>query len=86
MWAQNHHLSEDEKILVNQQFTQQKVKCRASLKTIRAIARNWGLCCSYLLSAVQVHTTTYCKFYREQLGLVTIKAGPGQVTVLDLVE
>ena len=26
---------------------------------------NWALSWSYLLLAVQVHTTTYCRFYRE---------------------
>ena len=28
---------------------------------------NWSPCRSYLLLAVQVHTTSHCMFYREQL-------------------
>ena len=31
---------------------------------------------SCLLSAFQVHTTTHCRFYREQLGPAHHKAGP----------
>ena len=34
---------------------------------------------SHLLSAVQVHTTTQCMFYREQLGPTPPKAGHGRV-------
>jgi hypothetical protein len=32
---------------------------------IGQIAPNWAPNWSYLLSAVQVHTTTHCRFYRE---------------------
>ena len=44
---------------------------RASLKPFWLIAPNWVRCLrgakhwSYLISAVQVHTTTHCRFYRE---------------------
>ena len=37
------------------------------LKWIGPIAPIWALHWSYLLLAVEVHTTTYCRFYREQL-------------------
>jgi hypothetical protein len=40
--------------------------CRSGLKLIRPITHNWASRWSYLLSAVQVLTTTYCRFYREQ--------------------
>ena len=36
---------------------------------------------SYLLLAVQVHTTTHCMFYREQLGPTPSKTGYGSTTI-----
>ena len=50
--------------------------CRADLKPIGSIAPNWASGWSYLLSAVQVHTTTHCMFYREQLVPVLPKTDP----------
>ena len=48
----------------------------AGLKPIGTIASYWALHCSCLVSAVQVHTTTHCKFYREQFDPAPLKAGP----------
>ena len=39
---------------------------RADLIPIPPIAPNWASRWSYILSAIQVHTTTHCRFYREQ--------------------
>jgi hypothetical protein len=41
---------------------------RVGLKPILPIAPNWAPRWSYILSAVQVHTTTHRRFNREQLG------------------
>ena len=49
---------------------------RAGLKPIGPIAPNLAPCSSYLHSVVQVHKTTHCRFYREQLGLAPPKADP----------
>jgi hypothetical protein len=54
---------------------------RAGLKPIEPIAYNWAPCRSYLLHAVQVHTTTRCRFYREQLGPTPPIPGPGAIDI-----
>ena len=36
--------------------------------TVGFTENNWALSWSYLLLTVQVHTTTHCRVYREQLG------------------
>jgi hypothetical protein len=46
------------------------------LKPIGTIASYWALHCSCLVSAVQIHTTTHCKFNREQFDPAPPKAGP----------
>ena len=48
---------------VNEQFT--SINHTIALKRGRPLD-NLALCWSYLLLAVQVHTTTHCRFYREQ--------------------
>ena len=46
--------------------------------SIGPISPNCARCWSCILSAVQVHTTTHCMFYREQqLGPAYPKADPG---------
>ena len=49
----------------------------ANLKAIAQIVPNSAPRWSYLLSAVQVHTTTHCNIYREQLDHAPPKTGPG---------
>jgi hypothetical protein len=36
---------------------------------------------SYLLLTVQVHTTTHCRVYREQLGPASPKADPAEKAI-----
>jgi hypothetical protein len=55
---------------------------RAALTPIEPIAYNWAPCRGYLLHAVQVHTTTRCRFYREQLGPTPPMPGPGAIQKL----
>jgi hypothetical protein len=54
---------------------------RAALTPIEPIAYNWAPCRGYLLHAVQVHTTTRCRFYREQLGPTPPMPGPGAIDI-----
>jgi hypothetical protein len=42
------------------------VRARAGLKPIIPTAPNLAPHWSYLLSAVQIHATTHCRFYKEQ--------------------
>ena len=42
------------------------LSAKTGLKPIGPIALNWSQRWSYLLSAVQVHTTAHCRCYREQ--------------------
>ena len=42
------------------------IDSRADLKPIPSIVPNWASRWSYIFSAIQVHTTTHCRFYREQ--------------------
>jgi hypothetical protein len=51
---------------------------RVGHKSIRPFAPILTLHWSYLLSNVQVHTTTHCMFYREQLDPAPPKASPTQ--------
>ena len=53
---------------------------RVGLKSIRPFAPILTLRWSYLLSNVQLHTTTHCRFYREQLDPAPPKASPTQST------
>jgi hypothetical protein len=48
----------------------------AGLKPIGTIPPNWTPRWSYMLSAVQIHTTTHYMFYIEQLDPALPKAGP----------
>jgi hypothetical protein len=67
--------------------------CRAGLKLIEQIAPNWAPGCLTwvaragvtLFSAVKVHTTTHCRFYREQLVPTPHKAGPGSMYPLPVI-
>ena len=51
---------------------------RVGRKSIRPFAPILTLRWGYLLSVVQVHTTTHCMFYREQLNPAPPKARPTQ--------
>jgi len=51
---------------------------RVGLELIRPFAPILTLRWRYLLSNVQVHTTTHCRFYREQLGPALPNVSPTQ--------
>ena len=43
-----------------------RISCQKGTHYVGPIAPNCPPCWSYLISVVQVHTTTYCIFHREQ--------------------